>query len=67
MAQPVYQRGAAKRLPEWTLAESAELLIEAQLTTLSEIKDLLRTLTAFAAQDGTVIGMARMMQVAATK
>lgn len=67
MAQPVCVQGAAKRLPEWTLAESAELLIEAQLTTLSEIKDLLRTLTAFAAQDGTTIGMARMMQVAATK
>jgi len=67
MAQPVFVHGEAKRLPEWTLTESANLLIEAQLTTQAEIDDLVATLSAFAAQDGTAIGMARMMQVAATK
>ena len=63
----LFVRGEAKRLPEWTLTESAELLIEAQLTTQAEIASLVATLSAFAAQDGTAIGMARMMQVAATK
>jgi len=67
MAQPVFVHGEAKRLPEWTLTESADLLIEAQLTTKAEIASLVATLSAFAAQDGTAIGMARMMQVAATK
>ena len=51
-----------------SLAESADLLIEAQLTTISrDRRHCSATLTAFAAQDGTAIGMARMMQVAATK
>jgi SAM-dependent methyltransferase len=67
MAQPVFVRGQAKRLPEWTLAESANLLIEAGLTTAAEIDALIAALSAFAARDETVIGMARMMQVAATK
>lgn len=67
LAQPVCVHGAAKRLPEWTLAESAGPLIEAHLTTSAEIDALVAALAAFAAQDGTAIGMARMMQVAATK
>ncbi len=67
MAQPVCVEGEAKRLPEWTLAESASLLVEAQLATSAEISDLVKTLSAYAVQDGTAIGMARMMQVTAIK
>lgn len=67
LAQPLIVDGPAKRLPEWTLAESAKALLEAKLATAAEIADLVSTLAAFAARDGTAIGMARMMQVAATK
>lgn len=67
LAQPVCAQGEAKRLPEWTLAESANALIEAQLTTSAEIDALVAALASFAAQDGTAIGMARMMQVTAVK
>ncbi len=67
MAQPVFVRGEAKRLPEWTLAESAGLLAEAQLTTSAEIAELVAELHAFTTRDGTVIGMARMMQVTAVR
>ena len=67
LAQPVFVRGEAKRLPEWTLAESANALIEAQLTTSAEIRELVAALAAFTAQEGTIIGMARMMQVTAAK
>ena len=67
LAQPIFVRGQAKRLPEWTLAECEATLVEAQLTTPAEIKEIVAVLADYAASDGTAIGMARMMQVAATK
>ncbi len=67
LAQPIFAVGEEKRLPEWTLEESADALIEAGLTTAEEIVALTSALSDFAARDGTVIGMARMMQVAAKK
>jgi hypothetical protein len=63
LAQPVFTRGDAKRLPEWTLAECAPALIEAGLATRTEIDALVAEMAAFAADENTLFGMARMTQV----
>lgn len=67
LAQPVFASGEVKRLPEWTLAESAAVLIEGKLTTAEEIEALTFSLADYASTEGTIVGMARMMQVAARK
>ncbi len=63
LVQPAYTRGDAKRLPEWTLAESAPVLIEAGLATQAEIDALVQEMQAWAADENTLFGMARMTQV----
>ena len=67
LVQPLFTRGEAKRLPEWTLAEAAPALIEAGLTTQVEVDSLVAEMATFAADENTVVGMARMMQVCARK
>ena len=63
LAQPVFIRGDAKRLPEWTIAECAPALISAGFSTQTEIDNLTKELADFAADETTLIGMARMTQV----
>ncbi len=67
LAQPVFVRGAAKRLPEWTLTECAPNIIKAGLATQKEITQLVAELTAFAEDPTTLIGMARVTQIWARK
>lgn len=67
LAQPIFTQGAAKRLPELTLVEAAPVFIEAGLATQEEIDALASEMEAYSADPTTVIGMARMMQVAARK
>lgn len=63
LAQPVFVRGDAKRLPEWTLMESASALIEAGLATAEEIAAVAAEMKAFAEDETTLFGMALMTQV----
>lgn len=67
LAQPVFVRGDAKRLPEWTLSECAPAIVEAGLATQEEIDHLAAELEAMAADETTLFGMARMTQVWARK
>ena len=67
LVQPVFTRGDEKRLPEWTLEESADLLIDLKLSTRGEISRLLVELARLAENETVAFGMARMMQVWATK
>jgi SAM-dependent methyltransferase len=67
LAQPAYTRGDARRLPEWTLAESAASLIEAGLSSREEINSLLADLERYAADETNLIAMARVAQVSARK
>jgi len=67
IVQPVFVRGAAKRLPEWTLTECAPSLIEAGLSTREEIDRLAAEMKAMAEDETTLFGMARMIQVWARK
>lgn len=67
LAQPVFVRGAAKRLPEWTLSECAPALIQAGLATQEEIDRITAEMKAIAEDETTLIGMARMTQVWARK
>lgn len=67
LAQPVFVRGAAKRLPEWTLSECAPALLQAGLSTQEEIESILAEMKAIAEDEATLIGMARMTQVWAKK
>ena len=67
LAQPVFVRGDAKRLPEWTLAECAPALIGAELSTQEEIDRLTAELQSYAEDESTLIAMARMTQVWARK
>ncbi|MGV3722126.1 MAG: hypothetical protein ACO1SX_14545, partial [Actinomycetota bacterium] len=63
LAQPVFVRGEEKRLPEWTLQESAPALIEAGLAAAEEIADVAAQMRALAEDSSTLFGMARMTQV----
>jgi len=63
LAQPVFVRGDAKRLPEWTLTESAPALIEAGLATAEEITAVAAQMKALAEDPTTLFGMAEMTQV----
>lgn len=67
LAQPVVTRGETKRLPEWTLTESASAIIDAGLATESDIRTTARELEAFTADDTTLIGMVQVTQVWARK
>jgi SAM-dependent methyltransferase len=67
LAQPVFVRGDAKRLPEWTLEECAPALLEAGLTTRQEIDALTGELKEQAAEESTLFAMAQMTQVWARK
>lgn len=63
LAQPVFVRGDAKRLPEWTLTESAPALIEAGLATAEEIVAVAAQMKELAEDETTLFGMAEMTQV----
>lgn len=63
LAQPVFVRGDAKRLPEWTLTESAPSLIEAGLATAEEIEAVAAQMKTLAEDPTTLFGMAEMTQV----
>jgi SAM-dependent methyltransferase len=63
LAQPVFVRGEEKRLPEWTLQESAPALTEAGLAAAEEIADVAAQMEALAANPSVMFGMARMTQV----
>jgi ubiquinone/menaquinone biosynthesis C-methylase UbiE len=63
LAQPVFVRGDAKRLPEWTLTESAPALIEAGLATAEEIAAVAAQMKTLAEDSTTLFGMAEMTQV----
>ena len=63
LAQPVFTEGDSKRLPEWTLEESAPALLEAGLTTKAELERLLNALRMEANDPTTLFSMARMTQV----
>lgn len=67
IAQPVFVRGDAKRLPEWTLEECAPALRDAGLSTDEEIARLITEMRAFAADETTLFAMARMTQVTSRK
>ncbi len=67
IAQPVLREGEAKRLPEWTLVEARDKLIEAGLTTDEEITAIAVQLRRLAADTTTRFGMAVMTQVRAVK
>jgi SAM-dependent methyltransferase len=67
LAQPAYVRGEAKRLPDWTIAESAPVLISEGLTTQAEVEKLVTEMAALAEDENTLFGMARMTQVWARK
>lgn len=63
LAQPVFARGEEKRLPEWTLQESAPALLEAGLATPEEIDEVVTAMQALAEDESVLFGMARMTQV----
>jgi len=67
LAQPVFVRGVAKRLPEWTLTECAPALLQAGLSTPEEIDRITAEMKTLAEDETTLIGMARMTQVWARK
>lgn len=67
LAQPVFVRCEAKRLPEWTLTESAPALIEAGLATPREITRIAEEMRLLAEDETTLFGMARMTQVLGRK
>ncbi len=67
LAQPILTHGDAKRLPEWTLIESAQELLAIGLTTQDEIDAVTQELAMFAADPSVAFGMARVMQVMGTK
>ncbi len=63
LAQPAFVRGDARRLPEWTLAESAPALIAAGLATQAEIDALVAEMAALTVGEERLFGMAQMTQV----
>jgi SAM-dependent methyltransferase len=67
LAQPVFVTGDAKRLPEWTLTESAPALIAAGLATAEEIAAVAGEMKALAEDATTLFGMAQMTQVFARR
>ena len=67
LAQPVFTKGDAKRLPEWTLAECATALIAGNLAAQEEIHSLTTELQRLAADERTQVGMARITQIIAIK
>ena len=67
LAQPVFVRGDAKRLPEWTLSECKPAMLHSSLATEEEIDRLAAELRDYAADESTLIAMARMTQVWARK
>jgi ubiquinone/menaquinone biosynthesis C-methylase UbiE len=67
LAQPVFVKGDAKRLPEWTLEECAPALIQAGLATRQEIDSLTGELKAMAEDESSLFAMAQMTQVWARK
>lgn len=67
LVQPIIATGEAKRLPEWTLTEAASELIGSGLATQAEIDATAAELARLANDPTVAFGMARMMQVHATK
>jgi hypothetical protein len=67
LAQPVFVRGDAKRLPEWTLAECAPGLIEHSIAGQEEIDQVVGELKTLAEDDTVLFAMAQMTQVWARK
>ena len=67
LAQPVFTKGDAKRLPEWTLEECAPALIADNFASQEEIQSLTAELQQLAADERTQFGMARMTQIVAIK
>jgi ubiquinone/menaquinone biosynthesis C-methylase UbiE len=67
VVQPAFVRGDQRRLPEWTLAESAQAILEAGLATRGELDAILAELKGLAEEGRTLFGMARMTQVWARK
>ena len=67
LAQPIFTHGDAKRLPEWTLIESAQELIALGLTTQDEVNAVTQELALLATDPSVAFGMARVMQVIAKK
>ena len=67
IVQPVFAIGEEKRLPEWTILECADHLLEAGLATRGEIEFLCAELKKAAEDPAILIGMARMFQVWALK
>jgi SAM-dependent methyltransferase len=63
LAQPVFVRGDAKRLPEWTLAECGPGLVEHGITKQEEIDRITAELKALAEDESTLFAMAQMTQV----
>jgi len=63
LVQPVFVQGEEKRLPDWTLQESAPALIQAGLATAEEITDVAAQLKALAEDPTSLFGMAQMTQV----
>lgn len=67
LAQAVFTRGDAKRLPEWTLAECAPALIEHGVTDREEIDRVVGELKALAEDETTFFAMVQVTQVWARK
>ena len=67
LAQPVFLRGAEKRLPVWTLKECAPALAKTGLATEEEVTALCQELERQAADETTLVAMARMTQVWAVR
>lgn len=63
LAQPAVVRGDAKRLPEWTLTEAEEAIVEAGLADAEEIRQVAAEMAALAQDDSVLFGMTRMTQV----
>jgi SAM-dependent methyltransferase len=65
LVQPVFVRGDAKRLPEWTLEECAPAIIEHGLADKREIDEIASELERLAQDETTLFAMAQMTQVCA--
>lgn len=67
LVQPVFVRGDAKRLPEWTLEECSDAVEAAGLADRETIARIVARLAAHAEDHRTLFAMARMTQVWAVK
>ena len=65
--QPVYATGDGKRFWEYTVFEAAPAMIQAGLTTPTELAELALELAGVARDEGTIVAQARKVQVWARK